>query len=806
MDDELHSPKPHSASSKADVNAVLSRVSAVGNTLLSLLSGLLAAVLILYSGIVLYDTFYTESSAAKTPYALAKYRPDKLLDEGVSPSSGEETLEEINRDYRAWLTLFKTNIDYPVMQGADDLYYATHDVYGQISPTGAIYLAAGNAGDFSDTYNIVYGHHMDNRAMFGGLDAFREQGYFNSHREGTIVSESGVYDLRTFAVADTDAYVGEVYTPGDRMDEVISFLRARYDSPDGKTTVWILDESALKDAERVVALSTCADAVTYGRLVVFATMVRRDLLTLDATGYSGVFDNADHGPGKVTVNYPDGTTIYYSTDNGATWTEGLPSIRNVGKIAVLLRAENPVYGTATARITLEVKPKPITIRVLDKMKAYGSADPQWEVAPITGILDGFVPSYTLRRTNAGVEDVGTYYGVLVAEGARLQGNYEITYVPGDFTITPEDKLVLFANGYRGVYDARAHGPTRVEVNIPNGTTIEYSLDGGVTWSRTMPTITNVGTVNVLVRATNPNYAPVTQTIVLQVTPATIVVKADDASKKVGEKDPAFTAAVTGSVDGFVPTYSISRPGAGTDEAAGVYADAIVPTGAEYQGNYRVIYVPGTFTITAPPTVGPEESPEPPVEPTPTPFIDQFTPQPDRGTPAWALVNLICLLVTAYLFVPLLRLKAKYGRIREMKEFNGEKAELYKAEDPDEAQRAERDRILDDAVKEKQKNGIAAGEADISQNDFNNAVERLYYHVAKFARRFRFGFGLELVDVIAAVVAFILTEDMRLPMILIDKWTPLMVLLMLICWIADARLMRYRDKMEAEETDKEALSV
>ena len=50
------------------------------------------------------------------------------------------------------------------------------------------------------------------------------------------------------------------------------------------------------------------------------------------------------------------------------------------------------------------------------------------------------------------------------------------------------------------------------------------------------------------------------------------------------------------------------------------------------------------------------------------------------------------------------------------------------------------------------------------------------------------------------------NDMRLPMILIDKWTPLMVLLMLICWIADARLMRYRDKREAEETDKEALSV
>ena len=786
MDDELNRPQPHEASSKADVNAVLSRVSAAGNKLLSLLSGLLAAFLILYSGIVIYDTFHIESSAANTPYALLKYKPVELIDEGLSPSSGSDALAAINRDYRAWLTVFNTNIDYPVMQGADDVYYATHDVYGQISLTGSIYLAAGNTGDFSDTYNIVYGHHMDNLAMFGGLDAFREQSYFNAHREGTIVSSSGVYDLCTFAVIDTDAYVDEVYTPGDRMEDVIAFLRERNASEDGRTFVRILDESALENAERVVALSTCADAETYGRLVVFATMTRRNLLTIDATGYSGVFDNASHGPGKVEVNYPDGTSFFYSSDNGATWTEGLPSIKDVGKKEILLRAENAVYGTATTKITLEVSPKPLTIRVLDKSKVYGSADPKWETAPITGILDGFVPSFTLRRTNSGVENVGTYPGVLVAEGARLQGNYVITFVPGDFTITPADKLVLFAEGYTGVYDGRPHGPNRVEVNIPDGTTIEYSLDGGRTWSRTMPTITNVGVVNVTVRATNPGFTTVTKDIVLQVTHAVITVTANDSSKLEGEKDPDFSAVVEGSVDGFVPVYSISRPGAGSDEKPGSYQDAIVPAGEEYQGNYRISYVPGSFTIEAPADdpAAPKDHPE-----------DPFAPKPGRGTPAWALVNLICLLATIYLFVPLLHLRAKYGRLRRMREFNEEKNALHGADDLDEEQRAERDRILDDAVEEELKNGRIVTREEITQKDFNNAVERLYYHVRKFAKRFRIGFGLEILDVIAAIVAFILTEDMRLPMILIDRWTPLMVLLLLICWIADIRLMRYRDRIE-----------
>ena len=52
----------------------------------------------------------------------------------------------------------------------------------------------------------------------------------------------------------------------------------------------------------------------------------------------------------------------------------------------------------------------------------------------------------------------------------------------------------------------------------------------------------------------------------------------------------------------------------------------------------------------------------------------------------------------------------------------------------------------------------------------------------------------------AVIAFILTEDMRLPMILVDRWTPLMIVLMLLCWTVDVWLTRYRDKLEADEEE------
>jgi len=55
-------PAPMAGTSKKTVDAVLGLLKA-GNGVVSLLSGLLASALILYSGYVLYDSFSTEGRA-----------------------------------------------------------------------------------------------------------------------------------------------------------------------------------------------------------------------------------------------------------------------------------------------------------------------------------------------------------------------------------------------------------------------------------------------------------------------------------------------------------------------------------------------------------------------------------------------------------------------------------------------------------------------------------------------------------------------------------------------------------------------
>ena len=126
--DDFHNPEPHKATPKSVISAVLGRVSGLGTSLLSLLSGLLAAVL--YSGYVLYDTFYT-SESARSSWDLLQYKPE-IIDDSPTPLSGENLLTTINSQYRAWLTIEDTNIDYPMVQGENDLYYASHDIYGNV--------------------------------------------------------------------------------------------------------------------------------------------------------------------------------------------------------------------------------------------------------------------------------------------------------------------------------------------------------------------------------------------------------------------------------------------------------------------------------------------------------------------------------------------------------------------------------------------------------------------------------------------------------------------------------------------------
>ena len=524
---------------KTIVNSVLAHVVSVGSSIVSLLSGLLAASLILYSGYVLYDTFYTADKAFATGWDLLQYKPE-IIDDGAVPLAGADMLAKINEDYRAWLTVYDTSIDYPVMQGLDDVYYARHDIYGNSgSITGAIYMSAFNAADFSDSYNLIYGHHVNTGAMFSDLFEFRDENYFRQHRTGILVTKDKVYDLTFFAVLQTDAYEEEVYAVTSRTAEgVISFLAGNVGSEEGNSTL-LYDASVAAGAKKIAALSTCYDAITNGRLVVYANMVERI--------------EEKHSPG---------------------------------------REENSAAG---------------------------------ETDPDNGD-DGGQDGTDITEPDDGSHDGDSGDGG--SSGSDGQGGLDGQDGQG-------------SDGENGVED------------ISDSETPRSPYHGGISGST------------------------------------------DDGSED-------FTDDGNGNNGGL----------SGDDNDQGIE------------------------------DIDDDETPL-------AHFINGFTPGGSSyGTRAWALVNLLCVFVTAYLFMPVTHVNDKYGRSRRMKKYNEEMA--------------------------------AQG-------------REVVYEVDKFKKRFRVGVGLEILAVVFAVIAFILTENMRLPMVLIDKWTPLMLVITLGCWGADVTFTRYRDE-------------
>ena len=370
----------------------------------------------------------------------------------------------------------------------------------------------------------------------------------------------------------------------------------------GEYTNTVFDGTAMVEKDGVDVTDKVVVKTTPGTLTI--TKAETMTLTPELTGKDAEKEY-DSKPlsGGATASVTKGTKITYSTDGGKTWSETLPSITNVGTLNVTAKAENKNYKDVTVDYTLKVTRKAVTVTADNKSKVFGEKDPEL-TATVTGTIGKDTVEYTLSR-KAG-EDVGTY--TITPSGKAEQTNYKVTYATGTLTITKAETMTLTpeltGKDAEKEYDSKplSGGAT---ASVTKGTKITYSTDGGKTWSETLPSITNVGTLNVTAKAENKNYKDVTVDYTLKVTRKAVTVTADNKSKVFGEKDPELTATVTGTIGKDTVEYTLSRK-AGED--VGTYT--ITPSGKAEQTNYKVTYATGTLTIKSQ-SIDPGTDPEKP---------------------------------------------------------------------------------------------------------------------------------------------------------------------------------------------------
>ena len=484
---------------------------------------------------------------------------------------------------------------------------------------------------------------------------------------------------------------------------------------------------------------------------------------------NSVYDGKEH-KWSPAVTDKEGNALVVGSDYEVAYSTS--DFRNVtGTITVTITGIGNYTGTVTR--TYEITPKAYTVTTESAKKVYDGT-----ALTAGGKIEGIVSGETVEFTTTGSRtDEGTSKNTysLKWNGSAIQTNYKLAKESiGDLTVTPksiipdepdtpDDKKtgITVSNPKDSKYDGQEHREVLTVKDTKTGKDLIANKDYTVVYS---DDLVNAGTVKVTVTGLGNYSGSFTKTY--KITKRLVTLTSATVSKTYDGQALKNTS-ITVSGDGFVEGEGASYEVTGTQTSVGNSANAF-----EYKlnektlaSNYDITKVVGTLTITAAPApVTPPTSPTPVSPPPVTPrYIQQVVPAPTpqeevkkektpkaepkeekvekvekektpkaRPEKFWALINLICAIVTV-LFGLLLLISKR-----------------HKNKDDEEE---------DDETKQQTNNDDESKEQEKKRGAFTRV--------------------LAVLIAILSVVFFLVTEDMSLRWTWTDQWTIWMVVIGLV---------------------------
>ena len=480
---------------------------------------------------------------------------------------------------------------------------------------------------------------------------------------------------------------------------------------------------------------------------------------------NSVYDGKEH-KWSPAVTDKEGNALVEGSDYEVAYSTS--DFRNVtGTITVTITGIGNYTGTVTR--TYEITPKAYTVTTNSAKKVYdGTA--LTAGGKIEGIVDGETVEFTTTGSRT-VEGTSKNTYSLKWNGSAIQTNYKLAKESiGELTVksksiipdepnTPDDKKtgITVSDPKDSKYDGQEHREVLTVKDTKTGKDLIANKDYTVVYS---DDLVNAGTVKVTVTGLGNYSGSFTKTY--KITKRLVTLTSATVSKTYDGQALKNTS-ITVSGDGFVEGEGASYEVTGTQTSVGNSANAF-----EYKlnektlaSNYDITKVVGTLTITAAPApVTPPTSPTPVSPPPVTPrYIQQVVPAPTpqeevkkektpkaepkeekvekvekektpkaRPEKFWALINLICAIVTV-LFGLLLLISKR-----------------HKNKDDEDDETKDQTTTNEDEEKEQEK------------------------------KRGAFTRVLAVLIAILSVVFFLVTEDMSLRWTWTDQWTIWMVVI------------------------------
>ena len=185
-----------------------------------------------------------------------------------------ETLYNKNRRLIGWLKIEDTNIDYPVLQTTDNIYYLDHNFEQEYDKNGSLFLDAACDIVHRNTNLIIYGHHMRSGKMFGNLNKYSSESYYKEH---PYIQFDTIYEKGTYQVMYV--FRSKIYNEDEIVFKYYQFFDAvsekEFDSNMQEMAAISLYDTGVRAGfgDELLTLSTCDNSEADGRFVVVAKRI-----------------------------------------------------------------------------------------------------------------------------------------------------------------------------------------------------------------------------------------------------------------------------------------------------------------------------------------------------------------------------------------------------------------------------------------------------------------------------------------------------------------------------------------------------
>ncbi len=217
---------------------------------------------------------------AYTPARFAWLTGSVALADELPPQEMQEdftALYQLNADIAGWLNAGEKISGQVLFR--DNEYYMDHNIYGEASMLGELFVDEACPNWDSDPFVIIYGHNKRNGTMFGSLSDFRDPAHLSVQ---PVIEWRTIYDE-----------VPEEYVPFAVFDASMSSGNSNYfhlrrfelfeeqDVAGIENFLWEIKARSLYEIpvdvtseDRVLALVTCSYSDDNGRLMVFCRALR----------------------------------------------------------------------------------------------------------------------------------------------------------------------------------------------------------------------------------------------------------------------------------------------------------------------------------------------------------------------------------------------------------------------------------------------------------------------------------------------------------------------------------------------------